>query len=130
MSTEGLLEKLRAQEVELHRPDVRGDAAALNRLLHPRFREFARSGRSYERPEVLAEFSVAPTDFEIWAQDFQVLSLSDTIALLTYRSAHARPDGELERHTNRASLWWLTQAGWQLAFHQGTPAERFPRHAT
>jgi len=127
---ETLLDTLKALETELHRPEVRCDAAALNRLLHPQFREFGRSGRVHERSEVLAEFPVAPTDFEIRAQDFRVLSLADTIALLTYRSAHVRADGRLERHTLRASVWCRTEAGWQLIFHQGTPADGPPRDAT
>jgi hypothetical protein len=117
VSPEALLEKLRARETELHRPEVRCG-------------EFGRSGRIYERGEVLAEFAVAPSDFEIWAQDFKVLSLSDSSALLTYRSAHVRPGGRLERHTNRASVWRLTEVGWQLIFHQGTPTDGFARDAT
>jgi hypothetical protein len=130
VNPEALLEKLRAYETELHRPEVRCDAEVLGRLLHPQFREFGRSGRIYERSEVLAEFAVAPSEFEILAQDFKVLSLSDSSALLTYRSAHVRPGGQLDRHTNRASVWRLTDVGWQLIFHQGTPTEGFERNAT
>jgi hypothetical protein len=130
VSPEALLEQLRAREMELHRLEVRCDAEALGRLLHPQFREFGRSGCIYDRSEVLAEFAVVPSDFEIWAQDFKVLSLSESSALLTYRSAHVRPGGQLDRHTNRASVWQLTEIGWQLVFHQGTPTEEFQQNAT
>ncbi|HET6369798.1 MAG TPA: DUF4440 domain-containing protein, partial [Nitrospiria bacterium] len=71
-----------------------------------------------------------PQTYEVWSQDFQVEPLSQEAALLTYRSAHVNNEGELERHTNRASLWQLTEHGWQMFFHQGTPTEAFQKSAT
>jgi hypothetical protein len=109
---------------------VRSDRDELGRLLHPEFREFGRSGRIYERAEVLAEFAGRPQAYEVWAQDFRVVALSDGFALLTYKSAHVTPQGELEHHTNRSSLWQLTPAGWRLLFHQGTPTQAFFKDAT
>jgi len=47
MDAQHLLEQLRELEVALHQPANRRDRAMLERLLHPRFREFGRSGRSY-----------------------------------------------------------------------------------
>jgi hypothetical protein len=61
-----------------------------------------------------------PTDPElpqIYAQDFVVNQLSDSIALLTYRSAHVNPSGELFRHTNRSSIGQLESSGWRMVFH-------------
>jgi len=130
VNADALLETLRGLELKLHRPEVRGDREELSRLLHPKFREFGRSGRIYERLDVLAEFSTRPQEYAICAQDFNLMSLSDTLVLLTYRSAHVKPDGQLERHTNRASLWELTDLGWQLIFHQGTPTDAFLSSAT
>jgi hypothetical protein len=51
-----------------------------------------------------------------------VAELGSEIALLTYRSAHLLPDGSLTDHTLRSSLWSCSEVGWQLRFHQGTPA--------
>jgi hypothetical protein len=125
-----LLETLQSLEVALHRPEVRSNRDELDRLLHPEFREFGRSGHIYERAEVLAEFADRPQAYEVWAQDFRVVPLSDVLALLTYKSAHVTPEGKLDHHTNRSSLWQLTQTGWRLLFHQGTPAETFLKDAT
>lgn len=44
---------------------------------------------------------------------------TETLALLTYRSAHVADGGTLERHARRASLWQSSGQGWQLRFHQG-----------
>ena len=121
---------LRDRELKLHRPEVRCNPDQLSCLLHPEFREFARSGRIYARADVLAEFSTAPQEFEVLAADFNLLRISDSVALLTYRSAHVTTGNRLERHANRASLWQLTEVGWQLVFHQGTPTDEVEQIAT
>jgi hypothetical protein len=68
-----LLETLQSLELELHRPEVRSNRNVLDRLLHPEFREFGRSGHIYERAEVLAEFADRSQAYEVWAQDFRVV---------------------------------------------------------
>jgi len=125
-----LLEMLRALEVALHQPSVRRDRGQLERLLHPNFREFGRSGRAYDRAEMLAELPQEQQPARIWSQDFALQPLADTSALLTYRSASVTADGTLERHTNRASVWQLTSEGWRMIFHQGTATAPFEKRAT
>jgi hypothetical protein len=129
----GLLETLRALEVALHQPSVRRDRGQLERLLHPDFREFGRSGRAYDRAEMLellAGLSQEPQPDQVWSQDFALQPLATGSALLTYRSARVTADGTLERHTNRSSVWQLTSEGWRMLFHQGTPTGPFEKHAT
>lgn len=128
MEDESLLPTLRALECELHQPKCRSDRERLAQLLAPDFREFGRSGRFYSRDDTLA---LLPTETEAsptHAQDFAIQLLSDTIALLTYRSAYVSPSGELFRHTNRSSIWQLNPIGWQMIFHQGTPTDPFDPH--
>lgn len=129
MESDMLLATLRALEVALHQLGVRSDRARLDQLLHPRFREFGRSGRIYTKAEILAEFSQHLQTHRVWSQDFQLEPLTEGLALLTYKSAHINSAGKLERHANRASLWQLTEVGWQMLFHQGTPTAAFPRDA-
>jgi hypothetical protein len=122
---EGLLDHLRALEIELHRIETRRNVNRLDQLLHPEFVEFGRSGRAYSRTEVLAEFSaiVECVEFEaVHSQDFSAAMLGPGVALLTYKSAHQNPAGELHRYTLRSSIWVETERGWVLRFHQGTPA--------
>jgi hypothetical protein len=130
VNAEALLALLRGRELQLHRPEVRCNPDELCRLLHPEFREFARSGRIYGRADVIAEFSTAPQEFDVRADGFNLLCISDTVALLTYRSAHVTAGNRLERHAIRASLWQLTESGWQLVFHQGTPIDEGQQNAT
>ena len=127
MDREALLHTLRTLEIALHQPDVRADAIRFGHLLHPCFREFGRSGREYSRDEVLAEFAHGPPAYEVFSQDYRLEQLAPTLALLTYRSAHVAVGGALERHTLRMSLWQLTETGWQMRFHQGTPTQAFAR---
>jgi len=120
-----LLSTLSELECELHQPKCRSDRERLTQLLDPDFKEFGRSGASYTRDDTLM---LLPTELEppkIHAQDFAVQKLSDSIVLLTYRSAHVNSSGELFRHTNRASIWRLNSSGWQMVFHQGTPTAPF-----
>jgi hypothetical protein len=122
-----LFETLRELEVALHQPQVRSQTAKLGELLHPDFREFGRSGATYTRAQILAECAAHQQTYTVWSQDFVVEQLAEGLALLTYRSAHVGESQELERHTNRSSLWQLTASGWKMRFHQGTPAEAFSR---
>lgn len=122
-----LLDELRRLEVELHHPGVRLDAARLQALLHADFHEVGRSGRAYDRPTVLrflaeqGESAEGPPD--VVPDAFAMRELGPAAALLTYRAAHRQPDGSLTRHTLRSSVWLREAAGWQLYYHQGTPAE-------
>lgn len=125
-----MLETLRELERSLHDPGVRSDAAAANGLLHPRFCEFGRSGAAYTRDQILAAMAGAAQTLAIWSQDFVVDELRPGFALLTYRSAVVSSVGQLEDHALRSSLWELTEEGWRLRFHQGTPTAPFAKSQT
>ena len=129
MNVSALLDTLRKLEVETHQPHVRADPRKLELFLHPNFFEVGRSGALYSRDSVLAEFTHRPPFYRVWAQDFQIESVTEGLALLTYRSAHIADDGALDRHTLRTSLWQSTAQGWQLRFHQGTPSAAFEKRA-
>jgi len=126
MST--LLAVLRDLEVELHAPEVRSSASRLHALLHPEFTEFGRSGRTYTFSEVVAALQAETNPARVHAQGFAVRELSESLALLTYKSADIK-DGKLEHHALRSSLWQLGPSGWQMLFHQGTPTEAFAQNA-
>ena len=120
-----LLAALRALEVELHQPAARTDAARLDALLHPEFREFGRSGRAYSRADIFSHLLEATSHATVVADRFALRRLAPEVALLTYRAAHRGADGGLEHHTMRTSIWQRGGAGWQMSFHQGTATEAF-----
>ena len=124
-SEENLLGQLQALEVELHQPAARGDAARLEVLLHEEFQEIGRSGTAYSKADVVALLLSAEQHARVIADGFLVRRLAADVALLTYRSAHALPDGTLHRHTLRSSIWQHSDDGWQLSFHQGTATKPY-----
>lgn len=122
-----LLTLLRGLELRLQQPEQRRDPAVLEALLHPDFAEIGRSGRHYERAQMLElllseDSGIAPTE-TIAAEAFTLSRLAEGVALLLYRSARRDAEGRLQRHTRRSSLWLHTPQGWQLRFHQGTATE-------
>jgi hypothetical protein len=127
MKRTDLLEHLAALETELHRLETRQNRSRLEQLLHPDFVEFARSGQRYSRGEVLAEFTARDATLApVHAEDFVLAEVASGVALLTYSSAHERPNGGRHRHTLRSSLWLKTARGWRMRFHQGTAIDVVP----
>lgn len=120
-----LLPVLRQLETELHQPATRGDRQRLDGLLHDEFLEFGRSGGVYSKAETLSDLPEEVAAGTIWAQDFSLRLLAPGVAMLNYRSACRMAQGRLERHTLRTSIWTLTERGWRMTFHQGTPTTPF-----
>lgn len=116
-----VLEELINLERELHRAETRRNRKRMEALLHPDFIEFGRSGTRYSRTDVLEEYGPDSTLPAIHSESFDLVRLSERIALLTYSSAHMDVHGNAHRHTLRSSIWMLTGVGWQMRFHQGTP---------
>lgn len=82
------------------------------RLLHPQFFEFGRSGRRWSRAEVLAELTGCGPQPERTAE--LAIELAPGCWHLSWRSLGGRPAW-------RSSIWQHGAAGWQLRFHQATP---------
>lgn len=94
---------------------VRSDRARVEGLLHPEFTEIGASGKLWSRARMLA--SIQPltnrTTLEVIGTD----RLADDVLLLRWRS---RSRGAIAL---RSSIWVRTTQGWQLRFHQATPAD-------
>ena len=127
MGSGDLLGRLHGLELTLQRLEVRADRARLDEWLHDGFVEFGRSGRRYDKADILEELPQNSTPMEMWSQDFEVAELADGVALLTYRSAFVDEDGNLYRFSRRSSVWERTERDWQMRFHQGTATEPFAK---
>ena len=123
---ESILAVLQALELELHHPGTRISQARLEQLLHPDFHEVGRSGRPYDRATVIRFLAGQQDPPPTESSGFQVSMLAPGVALLTYRSARRQEDGSLSDPTLRMSVWLHGSAGWQLRYHQGTPAADTP----
>lgn len=102
-------------ELRLHDPEVRRSSTNMASLLADDFIEFGSSGRVHTKSGVVAAL-VAETPTAIRAHDFVVKQLAPGVALLTYRTTTE------EVEALRSSIWVESAAGWQIVFHQGTPA--------
>lgn len=118
-----LLQELRSLEVALHHPGVRCSRERLEQMLHPEFHEVGRSGRTYNRETIVSHLASQQVHPVVASDSFAVSELGPGAALLTYRSAHVEAEDRLVNHTLRSSVWLRTAAGWQLRYHQGTPAQ-------
>ena len=111
---------LEALEETLWRSETRFDPVLMDQTFAPDFVEFGRSGRRYERAEMLFD---PESKFEINAllplPDYSVELVAPDVALATYTSK-VRYGDEIEVG-RRSSLWVKNCERWQLRFHQGTP---------
>ncbi len=123
MQVDTLRAHIEALEMELHHPGAPCTRARLEQLLHPDFHEVGRSGNPYDRSTVinyLASVTQAPA---VVSGCFALMPLSETCVLLTFQSSQTAADSaSAPLHTHRSSLWCQGPAGWQLMYHQGTPA--------
>jgi hypothetical protein len=107
-------------ELALARRDLAGLPGGVEAVIDDEFVEFGSSGRRWSRAATLDALRDAPpADVEIEA--FLVDLLSDDIALVTYRSRVAGPDGR-RTEALRASVWVRRDGAWRIRFHQGTAA--------
>jgi ribonuclease HI len=106
-------------EESLWRAQTRFDRAHLERVLHPDFFEFGRSGRIWTRAETL-DSEPADIAAQLPLPDFAVHRLSADSVLVTYVSVTSHDPATA---TNRSSIWLRDGETWRLRFHQGIPAE-------
>ncbi|MFF4367115.1 DUF4440 domain-containing protein [Streptomyces sp. NPDC001594] len=105
-------------ELRLLDPGVRMSPDRVLELLDPEFNEIGASGRRWDAETILAVTSggsVTPeSPVEVSAMSGTVLAPG--VVHLTYLS------DQQGRRAWRSSVWRLTETGWRMYFHQGTPA--------
>jgi hypothetical protein len=109
---------LQLLEEELWREETRFDIPFMEQVLAEDFFEFGRSGRVYNRDDILAAPG-QPLDAVLPLPNFDVRLLTEDVVLVSYNSVITY-DGVLEKG-RRSSIWSRTSTGWELRFHQGTP---------
>ena len=104
-------------EEELLSPRVRRDSELLRQFLADDFHEIGRSGRRWNRDEIIAALVTEEsslTDVVLSERAAQVIAHG--IVLLSYRLQLG------QQHSRHSSLWRVSKDGAQCIFHQGTPA--------
>lgn len=110
-------ETLNRLEESLWHAATRFDRSYMDRILAADFFEFGRSGRIYDREQILSVSSQSINATFPLAK-FALHPITPDVALVTYVSEVAYDTVE---RANRSSIWLRTPSGWQLKFHQGTP---------
>lgn len=107
-------------EETLWRTETRFDPVLMDQTFSLDFVEFGRSGRRYERTEMIFQ---ADQKTEINAvlplPDYSVQLVAVGVALANYTSKVWYAD-KIEAG-RRSSLWVKESGRWKLRFHQGTP---------
>lgn len=113
--------QLLSLEHQLLQPGTRHDLKQLDELLADNFVEFAASGSSWNKPQVIAALhSESPSERTL--ENFRVQLMTNDVALVTYRCIQQANDG-ITSTSLRSSVWQLSAIGWQMVFHQGTRAD-------
>jgi hypothetical protein len=115
---------IRAAELRLLDPAVRGNADTLDVLLADDFEEIGASGRRYTKAEVIAALAAEPAALEIDATDLEISELGEDLALAQFRTTSRADASAAPREALRTSIWRREGGGWRIRFHQGTPADR------
>lgn len=113
-------EELKLLEESLWRAETRFNDAYMDGIFADDFCEFGRSGRIYQRQEMLpSKGNGEEIDATLPLRGFRVRALSDDIVQVMYIS-EVRYGQQVETG-NRSSIWRRDENGWKLCFHQGTP---------
>jgi hypothetical protein len=118
---------LKRLEVRLQLPSVRTSRQQLDQILADEFLEFASSGATYNKRQIISLLVADPESAMpryATVQNLKINWLADGVALLTYRSAKSSPRSARAVRANRASIWKKIEGRWQLVFHQGTSLGR------
>ncbi len=112
-------EQLVRLEESLWVTETRFDREYMNNLLSPVFFEFGRSGKIYNREQILSSRS-QPININFPLKNFEIQLITPDVAHVTYVSEVMYDNLEIG---NRSSIWLKTTDGWKLTFHQGTAVE-------
>ncbi|MDE2140877.1 MAG: DUF4440 domain-containing protein [Elusimicrobia bacterium] len=120
MAEENLFEELlKKLEQRLLEPGIRKSAAQVGALLADDFREFASSGKTYNKIQTIELLQNSPAA-DSTLEDFKTVILAPDVVLATFvyfrGATHDRPAAK----SIRSSLWKRMEGRWQMVFHQGT----------
>lgn len=121
-----LAQLLISQELALLRPEVRGSAAALDRLIADDFHEIGANGSAFGKEEVISRLP-SENGVGFAARDFALRRVAEDVVVLLYRAE--RSVQGMTAASLRSSWWRRESDGWRMVFHQGTPLAAVAGHS-
>lgn len=122
MNNAALCDLLAELEAEIHHAGRQCTRERLEQLLHPTFHEVGRSGAPYMREQVIAFLLDRGAITSVSPRNHRVHQVSTDVAILSYETGEVGPLGARTNPARRASVWKQCDWGWQLIYHQATPA--------
>ncbi|MFJ5956542.1 DUF4440 domain-containing protein [Paenarthrobacter sp. NPDC092416] len=114
MADTDLREEILRNELALLSAEGRNDTAMLRQLIHPNFYEIGRTGRYWEREEVIRVLQTIPDQIKGVTFD-RVVELRPGVVHVRFRT---EDDIGI---VHRSSIWARDGDLWQQLYHQGTP---------
>ena len=120
-TTHSILAELTAREPIFHRPQFGSTPEDFARMTAPDYWEVGASGSRYTRTFILDYLEAHPpvdaaaAGWQLFDHQCRRLGLENSDTYLFTYTLH-----QGDRHTRRATIWQLTQNGWQILYHQGT----------
>lgn len=105
-------------EEDMWREVTRFDQTFQEQRFAADFFEFGRSGRVYNRDQII-RLDSQPIHAVLPLPNLAIRLLDKNTAQVTYNS-QVEYDGIIE-YGRRSSIWSRTESGWVMRFHQGTP---------
>ena len=109
-------------EAEIHHPGRTCTRQRLEQILAPAFHEVGRSGAQYSREQVITFLLDRGTMPSAMPFNHRVHQVSSDVAILSYETDEGGQLGTRKNPARRASVWRHGEGGWQLTYHQATPA--------
>lgn len=111
-----MLELLLKLEMSLWITETRYNKDYLEKILHPKFKEFGMSGNSYDKQDII-DSKKQQLDIIFPFTNVDIHEINNTY-LITYQVKRKQED--IITTSNRSSLWVCEGETCQLLFHQGT----------
>jgi hypothetical protein len=108
-------------EKKLLDPKVRKSKRELEQLFSDDFLEFGKSGKVYDKKQVITGLLNETFDIKYTPTNFNGQTLSPSVIHLTYDLEE--DNGLVKTHSLRTSIWIKKDEKWEINFHQGTKKE-------
>jgi len=122
MNNAAFCDLLAGLEAEIHHPGRPCTRQRLEQLLAPAFYEVGRSGAQYSREQVITFWLDRGAMTSVMPFNHRVHQVSSDVAILSYETDEGGRQGTRSNPARRASVWRHGEGGWQLIYHQATPA--------
>lgn len=113
---------IKSLELELLKPEVRGNAKRLDELLDDKFIEIGRAGKKYNKQDIIDLLTGSAKKASIgrvWkVTEFELVPLTSVLVMAMYR--YDESHGRYKTRTLRSSIWKKEKGKWKMFFHQGT----------